>query len=252
MPPSSASSARASGLHLFHAGASALLLALAFLGFREFYVHGRAYPGRPLAPPIRMLIILHGVAMTAWMLLFLVQPLLIASGRRRAHMALGRAGAVIAAAMVVLGLWLAVAAARINPPDLLVWGLTPKPFLAVPVLTVLIFGGLVTAGILTRRRAAVHRTMMLLATLAAMPAAVSRIDAITRLYQGTAWETAFGPFLGTLVVAGILLLAKWILTRSFDRLFAIGFVALVASSALIMRLATTGAWGRVATLLVGR
>ena len=32
-----------------------LLLALAFAGFSAFYLHGKAYPDREIAPPIRMI-----------------------------------------------------------------------------------------------------------------------------------------------------------------------------------------------------
>ena len=74
---------------LLYLGAAVLLLVLMFLGFQQFYLHGRAYPGRELTPPIRTLLILHGIGMTTWMLLFLVQPLLIVAGNRRVHMMLG-------------------------------------------------------------------------------------------------------------------------------------------------------------------
>lgn len=234
-----------------HVGAAALLLALMLWGFQQFYIHGKAYPHRELTPPIRTLLIMHGTAMAAWMLLFFLQTMLIVTGRRRIHMALGRIGAVIAACIVVLGMWLGIAATRVNPPDLMVWGLPPRQFMAVPILTILIFGGLVAAGILTRRRPEVHRSLMLLATLAAMPAAVSRIDAISALYHGTLWEGLFGPFFGTLVVALLILVVKWLVTRSLSLVFAIGWAGLVVSSALIMRLATTASWDRIAGLLLG-
>ena len=52
--------------------------------------------------------------------------------------------------------------------------------------------------------------MMLLATLTAMPAAISRIDALNSLYLGTAMERAFGPFFMTLVVAALLTILGWI------------------------------------------
>src|SRR5580704_7044809 len=90
--------------HYFYSVATVLLLALTVVGFQLFYFHGMAYPGRPLTPPIKTLIITHGVAMSLWMLLSLVQPFLIASGNRRVHMALGKVAAVVAACLVVLGL----------------------------------------------------------------------------------------------------------------------------------------------------
>lgn len=57
---------------LFYSAASITLLALTLIGFRFFYLHLQAFPGRPLTPPIRTLLILHGVLMTAWMLLSVV------------------------------------------------------------------------------------------------------------------------------------------------------------------------------------
>lgn len=236
--------------HLFYSGAALLLLALMFLGFQQFYLHGKAYPDRELAPPIRTLIILHGAGMSAWVLLFLMQPLLVVSGNRRVHMMLGRIGAVLAACIVILGFRLGVEATRISPPDMIIWGLTPTQFMAVPIISIIIFAGFVITGVWNRRRPEVHRPMMLLATLAAIPAAVSRIDSITALYHGTLWEALFGPFFGTLAVGTFLLALKWLLTRSVNRWFTLGYAGLVIFSVLIMQLATTSAWDQFASYLL--
>ncbi len=235
---------------LFHAGTAALLLGLMVLGFQQFYLHGRAYPGRELTPPIRTLIILHGVAMAGWMLLFLLQPLLVATGNRRIHMKLGWLGAGIAVAVVILGLRLGIESTRVNPAELRIWGLPPKQFMAVPVISIAIFGGFVAAGIGTRRRPEVHRAMLLLATLAAMPAAISRIDALNHLYHETIWEKVFGPFFMTLVIAVLLGVVKWAVTRKVDRYYWMGCLWLIISSALIMGLAPTAAWDQFASFLL--
>jgi hypothetical protein len=94
------------------------------------------------------------------------------------------------------------------------------------------------------------RTAKLLATLTAIPAAVSRIDPISALYAGTVWATWFGPFFATAVIAVLFLCVKSALTRSVDRYYAVGCVALIASFALIMGLAPTGAWDSVAGFLL--
>lgn len=145
---------------LFYTGAAALLLILMFLGFQQFYLHGKAFPNRELTPPIRTLLNLHGTAMSAWMLLFLAQPLLIVSGNRRVHMMLGRIGAVLAGCIVFLGLRVGIESARVNPPDMKIWGLVPKQFMAIPVISILIFAVFVIAGVWNRRRPEVHRPMM--------------------------------------------------------------------------------------------
>ena len=99
---------------LFYAGAAALLLVLMFVGFQQFYLHGRAFPNRPLTPAIRTLLITHGIAMSLWLMLLLVQPLLVVNRKFWMHMMLGRAGAVLAAFIFVVGLALTLEWARID------------------------------------------------------------------------------------------------------------------------------------------
>jgi hypothetical protein len=249
--PDTPSASWSPGARLFYSGAAALLLVLMFLGFQQFYLHGKAYPDRELAPPIRTLVILHAVGMSAWVLLFLIQPLLIVVGNRRLHMVLGKYFAALAVATVILGFWVGIEATRLKPPDLRIWGLLPRQFMAVPIVSMAIFAGLVAVGVWKRRQPEIHRPMMLLATLAVMPPAVARIDALNRIYQGTVWETIFGPFFFTLVVGAILVLLHWALTRSLDRWLAFGFAGLVVARALNMQLATTGAWDRFASFFLG-
>lgn len=234
----------------FYSGAAAFLLALTFLGFQQFYLHGKAFPNRPLAPPILALLISHGIAMSAWLVLLLVQPLLVENHKYRVHMTLGKVGAVLAACIFILGLKLGIEAAKVNPPELRLWNMPYKQFMAVPIISITIFAGFVTAGILNRQRPEIHRSMMLLATLAAIPAALDRIDAISSLYRQTAWGTIFGPFFSSLVIGVVFLVLKWALTRKFDRYYATGWAGLVAASAGIMKLATTDVWDGVASFLL--
>lgn len=95
---------------------------LTFIGFKLFYLQGQAFPGRPLTPPIRTQLITHGVLMTSWMLLSVLQPLLVAAGRKRVHMTNGMFAAGLAVAIVVVGYLTAINVARVNPPDLKLFG----------------------------------------------------------------------------------------------------------------------------------
>jgi hypothetical protein len=122
--------------------------------------------------------------------------------------------------------------------------------MAVPVLTAAIFGVFVGVGLYYRRRPDIHRPMMLLGTLAAMPAPVSRIGSLNALYEGTVLEQTFGPFLWTLVIATMLLVAKCFTTCKLERWFAIGYSCLVASCLLVWQAGRTDAWVRFATLLL--
>lgn len=238
-------------VRLFYLGTAVILLILMLIGFQQFFIYGKAYPAREIAAPIRPLVILHGISMSAWVLLFLTQSLLIVQGNYPIHKLLGKIGAVIAACIFVLGMQLTVAAIKISPAGSMIWNLTPKQFMAVPFFNMFIFAGFVMVGIMNRRRSEVHRPMMLLAMLSVYSAAISRIDAISDLYRGTFWETLFGPFFSTLVVGALLLIIHWLLTRSLDHVFTIGYTLLAISNLWIMWFATTDTWDQLAGFLLG-
>jgi hypothetical protein len=235
---------------LFHVSTAALLLATMFLGFQQFYLHGRAFPDRPLTPAIRTLLITHGIAMALWLVLFLLQPLLVVKRNYRLHMALGKAGAVLAAFIVVVGLNLTLEWARIDPSRPFVWSMTAKQFMAVPSISLLIFAGFVTAGILNRQRPEIHRPMMLLATLTVISAGTDRIPALISIFEKSVWGTSFGPFFPPLVIGALLLALQWALSRSFNRYFAVTWVGLVIADAGIVKLAKTETWDGIASYLL--
>ncbi len=235
---------------LFYSATAALMLALAFAGFSRFFLQGMAYPGREIAPPIRTLVIVHGSVMTAWLVLLLVQPLLIVRGSRRVHMTLGKVGAALAGLILVLGVWVAIGSTSVTPPEARIWGLPPRQFMVVPFFSALVFAAFVGVGLYFRRRPAIHRPMMMLATLSAIPAAVSRIDLLNNLYIGTVWERVFGPFFATVVLGVVLLGIRSVLMRSLDRWFAVGLGSLTVAWALIMQVAPTVAWEWFTTAVV--
>lgn len=233
----------------FYSAASATLLVLMLLGFHRYYLRGRAYPDREIAPPAKVLVFAHASATTAWVVLAAVQPLLVAGGRYRAHMVLGYVGAAIAVIVACLGLLVAVVSSKNTPPEVIIWGLPPKPFMAISVVGVVSFAAFVAAGVAWRSRPEVHRPMMLTATLVIIPAAVARIGPVSGLYADTALVPVFGPYLGTLVLATAFLAVKCFLSRSFDRWLAAAYVGLVANLLLTVWFARTAAWDRVGTYL---
>ena len=248
----------------FHSGAAALLLVLTFIGFQQFFLRLRAFPDRELTPDIRTLVIAHGVCMTVWMLLLVVQPLLVATGRRRLHMRLGVLGALLAAVVVVQGYQIGVESFRATPPEAVNFNLTPPQFLAVPFTSITLFAGFVGVGLARRRqrrarRAAVarrrqrevHRSLILLGTLAASSASIARIDALNQLYAGTVWDRLFGPFFTTLLVGALFLVVKAWVTRSLERSYVVGFAVLTLGFAACLPLARSAVWANVAESLRG-
>ena len=79
--------------------ASVLMVLIVFLGFLPSFYLRFQFRTTPL--PIHLIV--HGVVMTAWMLLFLAQTVLVATLRSDLHRKLGIAGAVLAAIVVVVG-----------------------------------------------------------------------------------------------------------------------------------------------------
>ena len=254
MPLSASSPAlsteRSGALRYFYSIASVVMLGLVLVGFRHFFFHGQAYPGRPIVPSIRAVIIFHAIAMSGWLVLSIIQPLLIATRRRKVHMALGRIGAVLASVIVVLGLVVATKSTAVAILDETYGGLTPKQFMALAYATTLTFGLFVAIGVCYRMRPDIHKPMMFLATLSVMPAAMDRIDAVRELYSKTFLYSIWGPFFSTLVIGAVVFILKCVLSRCFDRWFAIGLSSLFLIYAVATQLTTTSAWGWFADLLV--
>lgn len=219
-------------------------------GFQDFFFRGQSYPSRPTPPPIKLPVILHGVTMAMWVVLFIIQSALIAGRKYKLHMMLGSLGAILAVAIVIFGIWLAIESTRIGPPGMVIWTLSPRQFFAVPMSGMLLFALFAGLGIYHRKKPAIHKPMMLLASLAAIPAAIARITPLNNLYVGTQWEVVFGPFLGAIVLAALLVIAKSLLTRSLDRWFIGGFAVLTAVSLLTMPIAKTPAWAWFTDLIV--
>ena len=135
-------------------------VAITFVGFSStFYL-------RALAEPLPTNLIVHGVLNSAWVVLFLVQALLIASHRSRWHMALGKASVILLLLMIMVGfnVVLTKTAAGLKSVDEAGFNLTG---LAVAFTCAM-------AGIANRRRPFVHKRLMLFATLVLTVAAADR------------------------------------------------------------------------------
>jgi hypothetical protein len=226
------------------------IIATVLVGFQHFYFKGMAYPGRPMTPPTKTLITAHGLTMALWVVLLLVQTLLISARKHKVHMTLGLTGMALVPIIVVLGVMAAVQSARVNPPDMKIWNMTPKPFLTVPLLGMVLFGGLVGPALWWRKKPELHRSFIIMGTIGATVAAANRIEAMNNLYIGTIFDTLFGPFFPA-VVAGVLILAlRSAITKRFDKWLAIatGIVALGAFA--ILRIALTQAWDSFASWLM--
>lgn len=161
----------------FYTRMALLLAALVFLGFApSFYLRGivPAYP-RP-NPSLPLSVILHGGIFTLWMLAFVAQTQLVASGRRDLHVKLGAASMILAMAMLpVMYLTAVWQVARANQPPFS----TPLDWTALPLAAMPAFALLIWLGWKRRREPQWHKRLML----------------------GAAMTVALGPAFGRLPLA---------------------------------------------------
>ena len=216
---------------LFYTGMAVAFALTVFAGFARTYYLRPYFDQRPLIALLR----LHGVVFTSWIVLLLTQTALVAARRTALHRRLGIAGAALAGLMVVVGVTTAIIRAKVIevPPG----SPSPLAFLTIPLGDMLVFAILVGAGFYLRRRADAHKRLMLLATIAILPAAVARLP-FDFIQQG-------GPLaffgLSDLFIAPILLYD--LLTRGrFQRATVIGGALIVVSHPLRLIVGNTQAW----------
>ena len=220
--------------------AMAIAIAITVLaGFARTYYLRAWFDSQPISP----LLHLHGFVFSAWIALYLTQTSLVASDRVRAHRRLGVAGGVLAAVLVVVGITTAIVRVRQGaaPPG----GPPPPVFLVVPLTDMLLFAGLLGAGLYYRRQMAVHKRLMLLATVALLAAPIARLP----------FGFLHGSILAVFGLADLFVIAlvgfDFTMYRRIHRATAWGGLALVASQPLRLMLGGTSLWLAFAGWLTG-
>jgi hypothetical protein len=183
--------------------------------------------------------------MSGWVILFLVQSILILTGRRRLHLVIGPLGGVLASAIVILGSMVAPLSVHFSPQTYAALG-GPRPFLATMFVQMLSFGTLVGIGLLHRRRPEIHRPMMLLATIVIQSGALGRFPYIQNL-------SAFPPLYvwgPVLLFGGLLFVLQWGMSRTPNRWYLIGYAGMVMASFLSVAVGRTALWNQVVSTFV--
>jgi len=226
----------------FYSVASFIILLLTFLGFRHFYLEGKGSVGQPLTPQIATLVIIHGMAITGWIVLLFVQSLLIASNNGRLHMKLGLSAIGFAVVIAVTSIWVAIAGARLAP-DMIIAGLPRPQFMLLMFTQIFAYVVFVSLGLFTRKRPLRHRAMMLLATMTFLPPATTRTPFFNALFGEEGWWS----FNSSMIIFGALVLViRLIMDRSIDRWFAVGYASLIGTITVNWHLAQSESWGRIA------
>lgn len=136
------------------------------------FAPGLASPDGRNGPP-SALVWVHGAVFSSWLVLYLVQAVLVSAHRVDLHRSLGIAGGLLAVTLVVVGYLTAMAMGR-RGYDLsgdLAAGSDPIGGLVFPLGDLVSFAVLVGAAMWYRRRPAVHKRLILLATAGSLMAA---------------------------------------------------------------------------------
>jgi hypothetical protein len=172
----------------FFAVMSGVILLLVLSGFsKTLYLRPVFNP-----PAIPWYLFLHGIILTSWFVWLFVQTLLIRSGRTRLHRRLGVVGAVLAAVIPFAGLMATAGVVRrvvgsgialdTDANTLAGLGLSGSVLRFMSGVVWGNVGGAVSfavlawTGLAMRRRPAVHKRLMLLATLAILGPALARLS----------------------------------------------------------------------------
>jgi hypothetical protein len=155
--------------------------------------------GRTPYPPL--IVHVHALVFSAWLVLFTAQIWLIRSRRLDIHRRLGLAAAAMVPVMVVLGVATTLVSRRVHfeagQNEMLA-------FMIVPLTDMLLFPSMAVPALLLRKDPSTHKRLMLLATAMLLPAAFGR------------W---FGP---------------WLLVHFGDGFFGLMAQAYLGSNAMIL------------------
>ena len=224
----------------FYPGMAILAAAIVVLGFARTYYLKAFFD----TPSLSGLLQLHGALMTAWLALFITQSFLVETGRTDIHRKLGVSGAVLAAAIVVVGPMVAVHAARLGHAPLP--GINPLAFMVVPFGDMFVFAALVGAALWLRRKVQLHKRLMLIAMISILPAGIARWP----MTPASARNPLF--FFG---VADLLLIAcavyDWRKSGRFHQAWMWGGVLVIASQPLRIMFAGTAVWMSFAHWITG-
>lgn len=211
---------------------------------------------RPPFPPV---LHMHAVLMGSFLLLLLTQTVLMATGRRELHMRLGILGMALAVALVAVGLvlaptmyyetWNALQAAPANAQAKLQELLSIKENILLLQLRIgILFPLFLVIGLKARGgNAGLHKRMMILATVMALPAGIDRIP-----WLPTAMPASpISVDLYTLLAVSPMLAWDVIRNRGVHQAYRIWFAVTIPCALAVNMLWDTPGWHAAARQMMG-
>ena len=222
--------------------------ATVFTGFAPSYflksvLHITHSPnGGPLPESLPLLLHVHAVVFSSWLILLIVQTSLISTSHVRMHRRLGTIGAILAVSIVVMGVAVAIRGARDGwAPGGPFSG--PIEFMAVGLGDIAVFASLIGAGLVLRRRAETHKRLMVLGTIGGL-----MWPAITRMPFIAPNPMRMYSLLAVLAFAWIL--RDWLVDRRVHAASLWGGVLIAASFPVRVAVAHSSLWHRLGAWII--
>ncbi|WFL78134.1 hypothetical protein P7228_03435 [Altererythrobacter arenosus] len=225
------------------------LIAIVLVGFIPDSLMKMDAVAQGQRPPFPMVMHVHAVLMGSWMLLLLAQTTLMATGRRGMHMQLGILGMILAPALVLAGvvlvpvnLRLVVAFSEGAPPAAIEQTQQFLHFMTNIAIAQFRIGVcfllMVFIALRARRNdSELHKRMIILATIAPLPAAFDRMTFLPHTLPDSPLTMDFWPLLA------ILPMLVWDIYRGrgVHKAYLI-YAAIMVPSAIIVNLLWNSAW----------
>ena len=155
----------------FYIGSSLVFFALMFWAFARTYFLKLVFNTPVLTP----LVHIHGVVMTGWAVLLVIQTSLVVANRVQWHRRLGTFGGMWAILVVVLGSTTTLHAAAREVREHSEKAAFQVAVLGLELLQMFLFATLVGAAVLLRHRTDYHKRLMLLTSACMLPSIISRL-----------------------------------------------------------------------------
>lgn len=222
----------------FYLWSAAFLAVTTLAGFtRTYYFRGYFH-----SPELRPFLHYHGAVMTAWIVLFLVQTVLIARRQVRLHRILGYFGAFLAVLVVIMGSAATILAAAREVHAHSPFANLTLNVLALELTQMAFFGALVGIALWYRRRPDLHKRCMLLATLCMLPNPQLRI--MPFLHSNLLYLTIFSAQIFLFVAIDA------IRNRRIHPAFLRGAIAVTLALYAVQFGSTTDAWRHFASRII--
>ena len=231
-------------IDLFFPIMALLMLIIVFWGFGPsfFFRDSASDVGGFGAKGLPVYLVVHGLVMSTWMLLLVIQTGLVQAKRVRAHKTLGWVALAVAFLLIPTG----IMAMSGFGPRLLALGV-PAHILRdgmsllfwIDVFSLLLFPSLIGVAIYYRRNMAIHKRLMLFAAFTVLVPAIGRMTAQiaeAKSFGGINWPLSWGILLGLMLCVPVY---DFLLSRKIHKTTMVAFVVVLLGMLLSVIISAT-------------